>query len=114
MSRIKDFFKHNPSVDVVYETTDGYLFRDRAQASAHAQTLSVRNVLTHSKEVTTVKSEDDKQESTSVQLTAEQRIERATNAETLELLEEYAKGEKAKTVLAAIEDRKKILQSKTE
>jgi len=104
-----DFFAANPDVEKVYVTTDGFVFLTQNAAHLHKTTNANQKKL----EVKVFENNAPAKgkEPKPVKLTAEQRIEKIKAMTSVEEIDAFIKGDKAKTVLAAAEAKKAELLS---
>ncbi|MBI1228212.1 MAG: hypothetical protein GC192_23460 [Bacteroidetes bacterium] len=106
--KVKAVFDANEDLEQQIVTSDGQCFNDESDAFLHARGLQDSELkVMHRANLNDSEEVGDTEEP--VKLTAEERIERAQKAESAEQLDQYAADEKAKTVLSAIEARRKEL-----
>ena len=102
-----DFFAKNKEAKKIYVTDDGYVFLNKNMADLHAKSNPAGKKLTVKEFVN-----DSKPKKDDTKLTAEERIEKIMQAETVAEVEELLKGEKAKTVKEAGAQKIAELQAK--
>jgi len=103
-----DFFAKNKEAKKIYVTDDGYVFLNKNMADLHAKSNPAGKKLTVKEFENGSKPKNDE----TAKLTAEERIEKIMQAETVAEVEELLKGEKAKTVKEAGAQKIAELQAK--
>ena len=114
--KIKALFENNPDADKLIITSDGQAFAKRNDASFHASTLGVKttNVVFRAdyvngnvQEAVNTDADNKVKEGAAngIKLSAEERIEKINACTTKDEVNALLEGEKAKTVIAAGEEK---------
>lgn len=108
---MNNHFKNNPDLLEYYQTSDGEAFYKKQDAKNYGKTLTDKSI----KKVERTSEDDEDQEDTAKKgkKTAVEQIEAISLVETLDDLVAF-EGDKRATVVAALEERRKVLTDKPE